>query len=228
MTLLDYIHLDFDTPVLKQLPSPFVSAAFLLHPFVQMPAGWEQEKRKHPSHHMYPDDEEIIQLGNPVSWKSIMQRTGLASFEEVALALSDGWLHKKYAKPILAKKLEAIFQQDLYCPMEDKISIFLIEDILKVLASKGAEFFFYTDPIEEKTEKMNIKKVSPAEIPGLTLCEILLVDEKKEFAFISEYDAYTTLFLSKEENIHTLIKEKRWEAVICDSETMPAWFLPKE
>ena len=128
--MLDYIHLDVDVPILSQLPSPFTSAAFLLHPFVQMPSGWEQAKRKHPSHHIYPSDEEIVQLGIPVSWKSIMQQSGLATFEEVAIALSDVWLHKKYAKPSLAKKLNVIFQQSLYYPMEDTISIFLIEDML--------------------------------------------------------------------------------------------------
>lgn len=226
--MLDYIHLDTDVPVLSQLPSPFMSAAFLLHPFVQMPPGWEQAKRKHPSHHIYPSDGEILQLGTPVSWENMMKQSGLATFKEVAIALSNVWLHKKYAKPHLAKKLNAIFQQNLYGPMEDTISIFLIEDVLNVLISKVSEWFYYVDPIEEKKEKMRINNVSPVEVTCLATCEILLVDENHEFAFMSEYDAYTTLLLSKEDNIHTLIQEYGWEAVICDNETTPAWFLPKE
>ena len=44
--LLDYILLDDKSPILAQLPSTFKSAAILLHPFVQMPLGWEKSMRK--------------------------------------------------------------------------------------------------------------------------------------------------------------------------------------
>lgn len=44
--LLDYIWLDDKSPILEQLPSTFKSAAILLHPFVQMPLGWEKSVRK--------------------------------------------------------------------------------------------------------------------------------------------------------------------------------------
>ncbi|WP_204266995.1 DUF2711 family protein [Citrobacter youngae] len=33
----------------------------VLHPFVQMPLGWENSVRKRPYEHIYPSAEEIIQ-----------------------------------------------------------------------------------------------------------------------------------------------------------------------
>ena len=44
--LLDYIWLDDKSPILEQLPRNFKSAAILLHPFIQMPLGWEKSVRK--------------------------------------------------------------------------------------------------------------------------------------------------------------------------------------
>lgn len=190
-----------------------------------MPPGWEQSKRTHPFQHLYPDDDEILKLGTPVSWESMMKQSGLASFKEVAIALSDAWLHKKFTKPHLAKKLHSSLPPDMYYPMEDILSVFLMEDIMSVLASKGAKSFYYSDPIEERQVKMLISPIKPVEAAGLALCEILITDEHHQFAFMSEYDAYTTLILSKKDHVRSLIQKYGWEAVICDHETTPAWFL---
>ncbi|WP_182916936.1 DUF2711 family protein [Bacillus sp. PK3_68] len=223
--MIDYISLDINIPILRQLPPPFASAAILFHPFVQMSAGWKQAQQKYPNHHVYPDDREIIELGSPVSWKKIMQQSGLSSFAEVATALSDNWLDRKYAKPHLAKKLDAALHEDLFWPMEDTVCILLLKDILDTFSSKGAEYFYYADPIEGKKGRVRITDITPFELPFLTLSEMIIADENMDFAFMSEYDAYTTYFFAKDENIHTIIKQKEWEALICDKETTSAWFL---
>lgn len=80
--MLDYIWLDDKPPILYQLPRRFKSAAPLLHPFVQMPPGWEKTKRKNPFEHIYPDDEEILTLGKSVSWQEVMTNSDLDSYKE--------------------------------------------------------------------------------------------------------------------------------------------------
>ncbi|MBL3615500.1 DUF2711 family protein, partial [Bacillus sp. RHFS18] len=35
--MLETLHFEEGVPILRQLPKPFTSAAFLLHPFVRMP-----------------------------------------------------------------------------------------------------------------------------------------------------------------------------------------------
>ncbi|MEK4316702.1 DUF2711 family protein [Bacillus sp. FSL P4-0334] len=82
--MLETLHFEEGVPILRQLPKPFTSAAFLLHPFVRMPDGWEEQKRKRPYEHMYPSDEEIIAMGRPVSWQSVMTVCGLRSEKETA------------------------------------------------------------------------------------------------------------------------------------------------
>lgn len=64
--LLDYIWLDDNSTILEQLPSNFKSAAILLHPFVQMPSGWEKSVRNRHYQHIYPSAEEIIHDGKCV------------------------------------------------------------------------------------------------------------------------------------------------------------------
>lgn len=67
LSLLETLHFEEGVPILRQLPKPFTSAAFLLHPFVRMPDGREEQKRKRPYEYMYPSDEEIIAMGRPIS-----------------------------------------------------------------------------------------------------------------------------------------------------------------
>jgi len=45
--------------------------------------------------------------------------------------------------------------------------------------------------------------------------EIVITDEKMDYAFLSVYDSFITVFLSRDENIEKIIQEKKWEAVIC-------------
>jgi len=69
---LDYIWLDDKSPILRQLPNNFNAAAILLHPFVQMPSGLKQSKQIKPKGHYYPSEEEILNQGTPVLWKTVM------------------------------------------------------------------------------------------------------------------------------------------------------------
>ncbi len=63
--LLDYIWLDDKSPILVQLPSNFKSAAILLHPFVQMPLGWENSVRKDLTSTYIQVLKKSFKMGNP-------------------------------------------------------------------------------------------------------------------------------------------------------------------
>lgn len=216
--MLEYIRLD-NSPILSQI-SNFKSAAILLHPFVQMPDGWEKSKRQRPFQHIYPSDEEIVTIGKPISWNQISQQSGL-TLQEVGIAIHD---HQN-KRPDLTNQLLACFDCDFYYPREDKLSVFLLNDILNVLGSKGADFVFYSAPLEGEKGRLNIEEIKSVEVSDLSPAEIMLVDENLEFAFFSEYDAYTTMFLTNHDNIDEIIRTMNWEAIICDNNTTPTWFL---
>ncbi|WP_409292882.1 DUF2711 family protein [Peribacillus sp. SCS-37] len=223
--MLDYIRLNEEEPILPQVSMYIQSAAFLLHPFVQMPKGWERKKRERPLQHIYPNDEEILKLAKPVSWKEICRISGLQSSKEVALALAYNALRRKYKRGDLSNKLDlALDNSDMYWPMEDTYSIFHIKSILCLLGSRESSTFFYSEPLEGKKGQLPIG-INPLEISNLSSAELIITEKNTEFAFMTLYDQYTTLFFSKEPTISGIIEKMKWEAVICDSDTSEYWYL---
>lgn len=223
--MLDYIWIKGDIPILNQLPNNFKSAAILLHPFVQMPLGWTQLQRKDSSEHIYPDAEEILTEGKPVLWEKVMHDYNFNSLKDIELALrtSIGAFRKEYARKDLVQKLS--LKPDLYFPYEDFISVLLIEDMLKVLSSKGSNSIYFSDPIYGKSGVLNINETSALDIYEITSSELIITDEYNDFAFMSIFDSFNTLFIAKDENIEDVVKLMNWEAIICNHETKIDWYM---
>ncbi|PGQ16939.1 hypothetical protein COA09_03105 [Bacillus cereus] len=215
--MLDYIWLDDKSPILEQLPSTFKSAAILLHPFVQMPLGWEKSVRKRPYEHIYPSAEEIIHNGKSVSWKEMMSYSGLHSYAELAMAMltSIGAYTEEYKREDLAKKLYSNLKKDLYYPTEDYTSIFLLHKLLKLLGSKGAKNLYFSEPILDTNGLLEVNNTTPLDIWDIS---------NNEYALMSIFDSFTTLLLAKEENIEYIVHSMNVEAVICDKKTMIDWY----
>lgn len=223
--MLDYIRFNEDTPILNQLPYDFKSAAILLNPFIQMSLDWERTNRNNPYEHIYPTDEQIIKYGRSVLWEQVVFDCEFKNKKELVLALmtSIGAFKEEYARPDLVEKLN--LNSDTYFPSEDYISIMMIDQIFKVLSSKGAKKISYSEPIFDKSGWIEMNELNYVRISEITSSEIILTDENMEFAFMSMYDSFITLFLSREENINNIVKEMNWEAIICDKNTFIQWYL---
>jgi len=225
-SLLDYIWIDDRSPILKQLPSNFKSAAILLHPFIQMPSGWEVIKRENTCQHIYPSNEEASTIGNPVSWRQIMSYSGLESYRALALALltSICALKKDYKREDLSNKLNSSLKPDLYYPTDDSTSVFLLDRLLKVLSSKGACRLYYLDPILDNCGELNINETTALDISNLLYKEIIVTDENRDFAFMSLYESFTTLLFARDKNIEHIVRSMNCEAIICDETTFINWY----
>lgn len=223
--MLNYIRFNEDAPIKNQLPQDFKSVAILFHPFIQMPIGWEQTKRKNPYEHIYPSDEEILKYGKPVLWEKIISDCELNNTKELAIALMTAisGLKKEYSRPDLAEKLN--LQSDVYFPSEDSISVVMLDDILKVLSLNGAKSFYYSEPIFDKNGWIEISETNALQISKITRSEIFLSDENMDFAFMSIYDSFITLFLSKNESIENIVEKMNWESIICGEDTTVNWYL---
>nr|WP_203288175.1 DUF2711 family protein [Metabacillus sp. cB07] len=224
--MLDYIWVDDKSPILKQLPKNFKSAALLLHPFVQMPSGWEGNVRKTPYEHIYPSNEEIFNIGKPISWREIMNLSGLKSYKEIAVALltSTGALKKEYERADLASKLNSSLNQDLYYPAEDSTSIFLLENLLTVLYSKGAHKLYFSEPTFGNSGSLNLYDTTLIEICNLSGNELIVTDENMDNAFMSLFDSFATLLITNEENIEHTVQLMNCEAVVCTKNTFIDWY----
>lgn len=223
--MINYIWLDDKTSIKNQLPSNFKSVAIILNPFIQMPIDWEHLQSKRQNEKIYPSNEEIIRYGKPALWSDIEQESGLKNHKELALALktSIGALKNEYSRSDLEEKIN--LREGIYYPNEDFISVLLIEDFLKILSSKGANNIYFSAPINNRDGMLQLSTTAPLEICDITDKELILTDENLEFAFMSFYDSFITLFLAKEENISNIIQTMNWEAFICDNSTKVNWYL---
>lgn len=215
--MLDYIRLDEDLPILSQLPNDFNSAAILFHPFIQMPTGWEKSKRKNPYQHIYPNDEEMLKLGKPILWKEVMAKSNLRSYKELSIALQylTGVPSDEYKK--LASYVKS--NPDFYYPEEDRTSLFILNSLVKILCSKGANTLYFSEPIHDTNGSFKVNDMSSLEIANLSPNESIITDENMDFAFMRIYDSFITLLLAKDTNIEDTIKSLNLEAFICDKET---------
>ncbi|ATU27671.1 MULTISPECIES: DUF2711 family protein [Bacillus] len=222
--MLETLHFEEGVPILRQLPKPFTSAAFLLHPFVLMSDGWEEQKRKRPYEHIYPSDEEIIAMGRPVSWKTVMTVCGLRSEKETALALMSAVtaLREEYALPESARLFNRL-HPDLYLPSDDVTSPFLIPGLLDVFRSKGIKRCTYYEPVEEKGI-FSLNQTAASDVCGLLRADMIIADEKRRAAFMSIYDSFTTLFLMEDQDMPSVIRAMNWEAVICSDTACINWY----
>lgn len=191
-----------------------------------MPSGWTNSNKNHPDKR-YPTDEEILNQGSPVLWKTVMKESDLASFEELEIALKTTIyaLNENFARSDLAEKLNKNLNQDRYYPTEDMTSVFLINDLLEVLVSKGADNIYFSEPILDNSGTLNIKDVSSIDICGLSPAELIITDENMDYAFMSVYDSFNTLFLSKEEDVKEVVQKMNWETIVCDDNTFIDWYL---
>ncbi|MEH7873268.1 DUF2711 family protein [Bacillus velezensis] len=222
--MLETLHFEEGVPILRQLPKPFTSAAFLLHPFVRKPDGWEEQKRTRPYEHIYPSDEEIIAMGRPVSWQSVTTVCGLRSEKETALALMAAAtaLRDEYAHPESARLFNRL-HPDLYLPSDDVTSPFLIPGLLDVFRSKGIKRCTYYEPVEEKGI-FSLNQTAASDVCGLLRADMIIADEKRRAAFMSLYDSFTTLFLMEDQDMPSVIRAMSWEAVICSDTACINWY----
>ncbi|CAM4083940.1 hypothetical protein BAMA_16800 [Bacillus manliponensis] len=224
--MLDYIWLDDESPILQQVPKGFQSAAILLHPFVQMPLGWEKSMRKRQYQHIYPNDEEALNIGKSVPWREIMSQSSLNSYNELAIALitSIGAFKKEYKRTDLANKLNSNLNSDLFYPTEDSTSVFLLDNLLKVVGSKGASKLYFSDPLSDNSGVLNIEDTNSLDICNLFGPELIVTDENMDYAFMSLYDSFTTLLFAKDKNIEHIVQLLDCEAIICEQETAINWY----
>ncbi len=226
--MIEYIWLTGE-PLLKQLPEHFKSAAFILHPFEKMPDGWEGKRRENKLKRFFPTEEELFLLGKAVKWEEVRKASGLNSLDEVAIALKTfiGALNRNYERKDLEETLSTFVHTDLYLPVEDSPSLFIVEDLMKILSSKGAKKLLYSDPIHNKSGTLEISSITPLQLSRLAYKEIMITGENQDFAFMNVFDSFATVLMSKEENLGDLLDALNIEAVICDENTHVDWYFDK-
>lgn len=222
---MDYIWFDDKSSIINQLPRNFKSAAIILSPFIQMSSNWVNFKQKNRFEVKYPSDEEILRYGKAISWKTIEQESSFNNHKELAVALKTSILALKpeYSRIDLMEKIN--LKRNIYYPSGDSLSPLLIKDFLNVISSKGANNLYFSAPTQIKSGILQIKTTTSLDICDISNGELMLADENFEFAFLSLYDSFSTLFITREKNIASVVQTLNWEAVVCDDNTRLNWYL---
>ncbi|UFT98177.1 DUF2711 domain-containing protein [Radiobacillus kanasensis] len=138
-------------PILEQLPRGYNDAAIIFYPFVQMPNEWSQRRKIY----YYPTREEFFKYGKPLSWETIRRESGIKNIADMSKAVTAGLMGVEVVRSIyqradLAQILNNSLGDNIYYPLEGQMSLFIMDDILKVLASNGAKMMKYTTLYNEK------------------------------------------------------------------------------
>ena len=224
---MEYLWLsqNLDTPILEQAGERFHSAALLFHPFVQMPNNWAKNKRQHPNDHVYPTAQEHLTLGTPIRWQDMLKKTGLGSYQELAVSLltSISALNEATANEQWATQLNEALNEDLFYPTEDTISVFLFEQIIALFQQIGSTHIHYIDPIQSLNGTIELASATPGRLAEITRNVCLLKDNLEQFVFISSFDTFVTVMLWKDEPIERLLGE-RFEYLTCDEDMGMGWW----
>lgn len=224
---MDYLWLsqNLDTPILQQAGPSFHSAALLFHPFVQMPNNWAENKRQHPHEHVYPTTHEQLTLGTPIRWQEMLKKTGLVSYQQLAISLltSISALNEATANEQWAKQLNEALNEGFFYPLEDTISVFLFEQILTLFKQIGSTHIHYINPILNSNGTIELASATPERLGEVTRNVCLLTDDLKQLAFINSFDTFVTVMLWRDEHIEQLMGEQ-FEYMVCDESTSMCWW----
>jgi len=225
----EYQDMEFGVPILEQLPEGYRSAALLLHPFIQMPDGWKQTKKRwwRPRKHIYPTDTEKLEEGKPVAWKDIMRRSGLNSHEKIGIALDCSDHSSEHDVSYAKERLQSALEEDTFEPENMTMCVLTANKVLNFLKKRGTGHIHLSEPQEGEEETIELNTLSPEDLMYWAPAEWMMADDDGQFIFWSDYDSSVTLFMAAEADIRPLVKELDCEAIICDSRTQLNWDIPK-
>ncbi|MCR8843332.1 DUF2711 domain-containing protein [Paenibacillus sp. SC116] len=229
---MNYIWLNDSSPILEQLQGKFNSAIIILNPFIQMPMGWKASKKINKFEHIYPEDAEIIEHGSPINWSDIVSQSELNDNCELALALKTciAALNSSYSRRNLADKLlmKLDYDNDLFFPNEDKISHFIIKDIIELYLSFGISKVQYSDPIFDTDGDVDLTTIEPISFCELATKEVIITDDSNRIAFMSVYDSFITLLLLNDIDPKEIVDRFKWDNIQCTESTYINWYLKEE
>ncbi|WP_226676933.1 DUF2711 family protein [Mesobacillus jeotgali] len=204
-------------PVIELLPKEYCSASIIFYPFIKMPDSWVSADA--------PTNKEIYKSGSPISWREIQRRSNLNSISEVSKAviayLTGGLARGIYQRLDLFNKINENIEPNLFFPNEDEYSMLLIDDMLKVLGSKGAKKVLYNKLIEG-SGVFELNKLTTEQKLYLCSGPMIIMDEYRDFSFTCYFDQASMVFFTKEDNLDCL-KETKFEGVFLEKETPLIW-----
>ncbi|WP_113927038.1 DUF2711 family protein [Bacillus sp. P14.5] len=141
----------------------------------------------------------------------------------VIASLFSGAAREIYRRNDLSIRLESVLDNQTYYPMEDEFSVLIIDDIITILACKGANHLYYLTLHGEK-ETYALSEIDTDIKIRLSSSSgpVTITDENGDFVFTCYFDEVSGLFFAKEDATDLLAKTKL-EGIIFDKFTPLIW-----
>jgi hypothetical protein len=175
----------------------------------------------------YPSDKEIFENGKTISWKKVIDGSGLAENSELnkALRTSIGALRPIFRKLELAEKLyNYTTNQNIWQPIEGKFGLLSKVAIYKTFKLLNKNQVIVTDEHCETTKTLELDQLTDFEFAEkITFEDYHLYSLDKELLFTIEWDSFFFLIASGTEKMNKIISENLFEGFLGNEKTEHEW-----
>ena len=175
----------------------------------------------------YPTDQEIIENGRMITWKSIIENAEFTNYSELnkALRTSIGALKPVFSRPDLSEKLNNLTdKQNLWHPREGVFGTFSKLAIYKTFKLFGKYQIIVTDESYNATSTLELDKLTDLEFSEKVSYEnYCLYSTDKELLFAIEWDSFFFLIASDKEKMNKIIEQRLFEGFLCNDKTEHDW-----
>ncbi|MBF0695406.1 MAG: DUF2711 family protein [Flavobacterium sp.] len=175
----------------------------------------------------FPADEEVFHNGKRITWKDIVEKSGLKNEAELnkALRTSIGALREVFIQPKLAQKLQDFTQsKQIYNPVEGSFDIISKKAIYETLKKHGKNMVFVIDEFYEKEKYLNLEQLTEWEfVEKIENGDKYILSEDQKILFSIEWDSFFFIIASNNELIESIKTSELFEGFECNSETTHNW-----
>lgn len=179
------------------------------------------------SNECYPTDEEIIQNGEKVTWKEVIQNTKLNDNKELnkALMTSIGAFKKKLQREDLLEILNQYSDKNnIWHPTEGTFDFFTKSSIFETLKSNGISKVDIEDEFYENEKTIDLNHFTKNDFcEKIDFKDYYIYDKNKSILFAISWDYYFFFIAIKEKVFSKKAIETNFEGFWADEKTSYLW-----
>lgn len=171
----------------------------------------------------WPSKQELIGGAEPISWKEVLELTGLATLDQIDIGLrtSIGGLNPKYANEAFADTLTQLTEdKEVVHPTEGDVSPLLENMLYESLKLVGQQWLWVGDEFCSERKLVWIDDLKKGEeIP----CHGCVFTPDKTILITSHWDSHFSFLCSSRSMIEQILNHHDFEGFFCNADTEVYW-----
>ncbi len=175
----------------------------------------------------YPEDKEIYEQGQQVSWREIKDCAGFENFGDInkALKTSIGAYKKVFQRPDLAEKLSDFTSaHKIYFPTEGHFEVLSKKQTFKAFQLLKKTQLIIEDEFCENRKELDIASRTEKEfVEAVNFNDYFIYDKDKKLLFAVDWDDFFFLICSNQKYVQTIVNTLNVEGFYCNDITVTEW-----